>query len=78
MSMSKVEVIQRCRVRITEAKQNAVQKLEEDFNAVLKFLGDEEIRVTKEALTNGKPSVEMTSQEVPVAEPTTEGKPDRE
>jgi hypothetical protein len=69
MSMGKSELIQRCRIRITETKQAAIQKMEDDFGAILKFLGDEALRIEKEELTNGVK---------PLAEAVTKVEPDRE
>lgn len=67
--MSKLELIQRCRIRIREVKQTSIQKLESDINSVLQFLDEEELRIAKEDLTNGAK---------PLVEATTKGEPDRE
>lgn len=80
MSMSKLEIIQRCKIKLTEVKQSATRKVEDDINAALAWLGEEEIRIQKEALTNGTLSARITDNEVGsvLVEETTKGVPDRE
>jgi len=80
MSMGKQELIQRVLVRVREAKQTASQKLEDDMNILIKWLGEEEVRIAKENLTNGTVTLKVANGEsVPVAvEETTKGVPDRE
>jgi hypothetical protein len=88
--MSKTEVIQRCKVKLTEVKQSATRKIEDEINAALSWLGDEEIRIAKEGLTNGsvtkvlvetaldQPKASDVISEVSKSEVGLKGKPDRE
>lgn len=57
MSMSKLEIIQRARIRVREVQQLTIQELEKNIGAVIDFLNNEELRISKEELTNGSPTI---------------------